>query len=78
MIADMTTLDGRAPLELFQVGINYYIMGRAAVTARLIPIDGNLLQHGVELMLKSELSKTTSLNEIKKQFRHRLPKIWNA
>jgi hypothetical protein len=72
------TDESLAYFHLFNVGIQYYIAGRAATRARLIPFAGNLLHHAVEMLLKGELSKTTTLATIKKKYGHFLVKTWDA
>jgi hypothetical protein len=57
--------------------MQYYITGRAAARSHQVPVAGNLLHHAVEMLLKGELSKALSLEEIKKQYGHRLVKTWN-
>ena len=37
------------------LGTQYYIAGRQAAMARLIPVYGNLLHHAVEMFLKGAL-----------------------
>ena len=64
-------------LHLSRTGMQYYIAGRAAMRAQLIPVAGNLLHHAVEMLLKGDLSRTRSLQEIK-QFQHNLVKTWDA
>ena len=65
-------------MHFFKIGMQYYIAGRAAARGHLVPVAGNLLHHGVEMLLKGDLSKTFSLGEIKKNYGHRLVKTWNA
>jgi len=64
--------------EFFSNGRQYYIAGRYAVFAALIPVAGNLLHHAVEHFLKGGLAKTTPLDDMKKKLGHKLPKIWDA
>jgi hypothetical protein len=61
----------------FTNGRQYYIAGRYAAFAGLVPVVGNILHHVIEQFLKGGLSKTKTLNELK-QFNHNLPKIWDA
>lgn len=65
-------------LHLFAIGMQYYIVGRAAARGHQVPVAGNLLHHAVEMLLKGELSRTLSLEEIKKQYNHFLVRAWNA
>ena len=46
--------------------------------AWLVPVAGNLLHHAVEMILKGELSKKLSLEDIKKNYGHDLAKTWPA
>ena len=44
--------------------------------AGLIPVAANLLHHGIEMLLKGELSKTMTPEQLKVELMHNLPKIW--
>ena len=46
--------------EFFATAGQYYVVGRFAAFAGLIPITGNLLHHAVEMFLKGGLSKNGS------------------
>jgi hypothetical protein len=48
----------------FDTGSQYYIAGRYAVFAALIPIAGNILHHAIEQLLKGALSETVSLKHL--------------
>jgi len=62
--------------EFFATAGQYYVVGRFAAFAGLIPITGNLLHHAVEMFLKGGLSKNgLSLVDLKKMG-HNLPNIW--
>jgi hypothetical protein len=62
--------------EFFKMAGQYYVVGRFAAFAGLIPITGNLLHHAVEMFLKGGLSKNgVSLVDLKKMG-HNLPNIW--
>src|SRR5437763_14081811 len=62
--------------EFFATAGQYYVVGRFAAFAGLIPITGNLLHHAVEMFLKGGLSKKgLSLADLKK-LNHNLPNIW--
>ncbi len=63
--------------EFFSNGRQYYIAGRYAVFAALIPVAGNLMHHAIEHFLKGGLAKTKSLEDLKK-LGHKLPKVWDA
>jgi hypothetical protein len=63
----------------FRAGSQYYIVGRFAAFARLNPGMGNLLHLAIEMFLKGGLSKTKTLDELKKPpFGHDLTAIWRA
>jgi hypothetical protein len=62
--------------EFFKTAGQYYVGGRYAAFAGLIPVTGNLFHHAVEMYLKGGLSKQgTSLADLKKLYHH-LPNIW--
>jgi hypothetical protein len=64
--------------EFFKTASQYYVVGRYAAFAGLIPVTGNLLHHAVEMFLKAGLSKKgLSLENLKNKLGHDLPKIWN-
>jgi hypothetical protein len=73
----MSTPSPDAYYHLFDVGMQYYVVGRAAALGRQARVAGNLLHHAVEMLLKGELSKLLSLEQIKKQYGHFLVKTWN-
>src|SRR5260370_6131973 len=58
-------------------GCQYYVTGRFAVAAGLNPVAGNLLHHAVEFLLKGALSKTQTLDDLRKHS-HKLLKIWEV
>jgi hypothetical protein len=63
-------------LELFfSAATQYYVSGRYAVLAGLVPVAGNLLHHAIEMYLKGGLSKAMTLDQLK-VLRHNLPKVW--
>jgi len=65
-------------LELFfSSATQYYVSGRYAVFAGFNPVVGNLLHHAIEMYLKGALSKTMTLEQLKK-LRHNLPKVWEC
>lgn len=61
----------------FSAATHYYVSGRYAVLAGLVPVAGNLLHHGIEMYLKGALCKTMTPRELK-NLSHNLPKIWAA
>jgi hypothetical protein len=54
--------------EFIATGTQYYVAGRYAVIAGLMPVAGNLLHHAIEMCLKGALSKKAgkSLQQLKK------------
>jgi hypothetical protein len=64
--------------QYLAIGIQYYIAGRSATFAGLIPVTGNLFHHAVEMFLKYFLLKSHPRSKLKYQFRHSLPKLWRA
>jgi len=67
----------RARVLFFSSATQYYVSGRYAVFAGLNPVVGNLLHHAVEMYLKGALSKTMTLDQLKK-LSHNLPKVWEC
>jgi len=69
-----------AYLIFFKMALEYYVNGRASALCGCLFTTGNLLHHAVEMMLKGELSRTVSLEDLKdsKKYGHSLPKCWNA
>lgn len=68
--------EARVISDFFGHGSQYYVAGRYAVVAALMPIAGNLLHHAIEMYLKGALSKEMSPDQLRNKFRHRLPKLW--
>jgi hypothetical protein len=60
----------------FSLAVQYYATGRFAVHAGLNPVAGNLLHHAIELALKGALTRTTSAEDLKKQYMHSLNPLW--
>lgn len=61
----------------FNFGTQYYIAGRFAVFAQLMPVAANLLHHAIEMYLKGCLVGTLTLDQMKKkEFGHELVKLW--
>jgi hypothetical protein len=60
----------------FSTATQYYVGGRFAAFAGLLPVVGNLLHHAIEMYLKGGLSKTKTLAELK-DFGHNLPGVWS-
>jgi hypothetical protein len=66
--------------HFYHLALQYYVSGRAALLCGSTRIAGNLLHHGVEMLLKGQLSRTIPLEDLadRKKFGHRLPKCWDA
>jgi len=66
--------------EYFTLGSQYYVSGRFATHAKLMPVCGNLLHHAVEMYLKGALCQHVSNIDLKdrKTFGHDLMKLWRA
>jgi len=63
--------------HFFVLGSQYYVAGRYAAFAALNPIVGNLLHHAVEMLIKGALSKSNSLDDLRR-IGHKLPNLWDA
>lgn len=62
--------------EFFKHVVQYYVAGRYAVFAALMPVAANLIHHAIEMLLKGALSKTMSAEKLRDKLRHRLWRIW--
>ncbi len=49
----------------YKNALEYYVNGRASAFCGCLFTTGNLLHHAVEMMLKGELSRTVSLEDLK-------------
>jgi hypothetical protein len=69
-----------AYMSFYKTALEYYVNGRASALCGCFFTPGNLLHHAVEMMLKGELSRTVSLEDLKdyKKFGHGLPNCWKA
>src|SRR6266540_6259835 len=54
----------------------YYVAGRFAAMAGLVPVCGNLFHHAVEMYLKAGFVRTLTPDQMKNAFGHNLKKIW--
>ena len=63
-----------------KIGTEYYIGGRAAVGRSYLETAGNLMHHGFEMLLKCVLLSKNAFTpeQLKDQFSHRLPQLWEA
>jgi hypothetical protein len=61
--------------EYFRTALHYYILGRYATIAQLLPISGNLVHHAIEFFLKGSLIDKLD-QAARQEFRHNLPKLW--
>jgi hypothetical protein len=76
-MGEQQTVNPEARHHFFQLGLQYYVAGRAAVALRQDRVAGSILHHAVEMLLKAPLSTTRSLPELKK-LGHGLVAIWQA
>jgi hypothetical protein len=60
------------------LGVQYYLAARSSVLAQQTVVAGNLFHHAIENMLKAHLSSSRSLQQVKKEFGHRLIKAWTT
>ena len=56
--------------------MQYYVAGRMAARASLVPVYGNLLHHAVEMYLKFALVGVVSPQEMRNKFGHDVEKLW--
>ena len=64
-----------AKVQFAQLAVQYYVAGRYAAIAQLIPVLGNLLHHAIEMSLKAALAEHMTLKELK-NIGHDLTKVW--
>jgi hypothetical protein len=64
--------------HFYMTAIQYYVSARSAAIMDLSPVAVNLYHHAVEMLLKGHLTKSISLDDLKKKFRHNLVKTWNV
>jgi hypothetical protein len=67
-----------ADIHLMGLGVDYYVVGRAAALAQRMPLAGNQFHHAVEVMLKARLSQKHSVLKLSREFGHYLPRLWEA
>ena len=63
--------------EYCKTGFQYYLTGRFAAIAGLIPVAGNLYHHAVERLLKAALAAHFTEAE-RKKLSHNLTGIWDS
>lgn len=68
-------MSDHAKIQFAQLAVQYYVAGRSAAIAQLIPVLGNLLHHAIEMSLKAGLAKHKTLRELK-SMSHDLTNIW--
>ncbi|MCI0370852.1 MAG: hypothetical protein L0214_05610, partial [candidate division NC10 bacterium] len=61
--------------QFLTLGVQYYVAGRSAALARLIPVSANLLHHAVEMILKGAISAHATPEKVRSHG-HRLPEVW--
>jgi hypothetical protein len=57
------------------LAVQYYVAARLAARAFLLPVNGNLFHHAVELCLKAALVGTLTLKQMKKRYGHDIRKL---
>ena len=63
-------------LHFFNLATQYYVAGRYATEAGLVPVAGNLFHHSVEMYLKGALGKNgMNLSQLRK-LDHKLRRVW--
>jgi hypothetical protein len=62
--------------HFMRYGVQYYGSARTAFHDRYFPVCGNIFHHAIEMLLKAELSRDHSLDQLKKRFGHDLAKLW--
>jgi hypothetical protein len=68
--------DDREARLLPDYATQYYVGGRMAARARLVPIFGNLLHHAIEMFLKTALIGIVSPEDMKYKYSHDIEKLW--
>jgi hypothetical protein len=63
--------------EFMNLGVQYSLAARTAALAGLF-VCGNLYHHSIEMFLKSGLTRKYSMHDLQYEFRHELPKLWDA
>lgn len=66
----------RAEHRFWTLGTQYYIAGRSAVSFQLVAIYGNIYHHAIEMLLKAELVRIISPDDLQKKYGHHLDKLW--
>jgi hypothetical protein len=75
----MMSQDHVFQLVFAKLAMDYYVVGRMAAMAHLMPVHGNLLHHAVELFLKTALVGTIPVEQMKKTpYSHDLRELWRA
>lgn len=59
-----------------ETGLQYYVAGRFAALAGLVPVAGNLHHHAIEMLLKAGLITTLTEDDLKSRYGHKLNKLW--
>ena len=71
----MRTFEDAAWQHFVGLGLQYFVAGRFAANAELVPVSGNLLHHAVEMLLKACLVSQVSMAELKRTG-HDLTRLW--
>jgi hypothetical protein len=63
--------------HLYLSAVDYYVAGRFAARASLVPLAGNMMHHAIELSLKAALVERVGMDKLRHKFGHNVPKLWN-
>ena len=63
-------------IAFFELGMQYYIAGRASYLSFLMPVSGNLFHRAIEMMLKAGLIGKYPPKDLWKVYGHKLPIMW--
>src|SRR3989442_6141813 len=70
-----TTNDEWLKIQFFRFGMQYYVSGRYAVAARLVPVAGNHFHHAIEMFIKGAMVDGTN-EKARRAWGHHLDKVW--
>jgi hypothetical protein len=71
-----TPNESGAYYHFYKTGLQYYAMARSASFAAMLPLNGNLFHHAVEMILKGKLTHILPLKKLQCKYRHNLRKTW--
>lgn len=64
--------------EYFDLGLGYYIAGRAGYHAKAIPVAANLFHHAIEMFMKGYLTGVGVDEDGRRKLAHKLNRLWNS